>query len=152
MEQGGASGRRYKHTIVEIKMSIVERPVRERSTSEQGRALVQSGECFKYKGIRGGGGFNVAGECEVKGADDHGFRQDGSISVVTRGVKVIPPGESISGPHVSPRGDLPDEIKVLKMLRFLFPPLLSHPRRSSLNSQDSSTPYRPSLILAPASS
>ena len=27
---------------------------------------------------------------------------------------MIPPGESISGSHVSPRGDLPDEIKVLK--------------------------------------
>ena len=114
MEQGGASRRGHEHTIAEIKMSVVERPVRERSTSEQGRALVQSSKCFKHKGIRGRGGFNVAGECKVKGVDDHGFRQDGSISVVSRGVKVIPPGESISGSHVSPRGDLPDEIKVLK--------------------------------------
>ena len=62
----------------------------------------------------GGGGFNVTGEREIKRVDDHGFRQDGSISIVPRGVKVIPPRESISGSHVSPRGDLPDEIKVLK--------------------------------------
>ena len=56
----------------------------------------------------------MAGECEVKGVDDHGFRQDGSISVVPSGVEVISPGESISGSHVSPWGDLPDEIEVLK--------------------------------------
>ena len=98
-------------------MSVIKGPVRERSTSEQGRTLVQSSECFKHKGIRGGGGFNVTGECEVKGVDDHGFRQDGSVCVVSCGVKVIPPGESISGSHVSPRGDLPDEIKVLKKER-----------------------------------
>ena len=56
----------------------------------------------------------MAGKCEIKRIDDHGFRQDGSISVVPRGVKVISPGESISRSHVSPRGDLPDEIKVLR--------------------------------------
>ena len=54
------------------------------------------------------------GKREIKRVDDHGFRQDGSISVVSCGVKVIPSGESISGSHVSPRGDLPDKIKVLK--------------------------------------
>ena len=74
VEQGGASGRGNEHTITEIKMSVVERPVRERGMSEQGRALVQSSECFKYKGIRGGGGFNVMSEREVKRVDDHGFR------------------------------------------------------------------------------
>ena len=60
--------------ISEIKVSIVERPVRERGTGEQGGALVQSSESFKDKGIRGGGGFNVAGEREVKRVDDHGVR------------------------------------------------------------------------------
>ena len=95
-------------------MSVVEGPVRERGMSEQGRALVQSSECFKDKGIRGGGGLNVTGEHEIKRVDDHGFQQDGSVSVVSHGVQVISPGESISGSHVSPRGDLPDEIKVLK--------------------------------------
>ena len=65
VELGRASRRGYKHTIMEIKMSVIERPVRERGTSEQGRALVQGSERFKYKGIRGGGGFNVAGEREI---------------------------------------------------------------------------------------
>ena len=59
----------------------------------------------------------MAGEREVKRVDDHGVRQDGSISVVPRGVKVIPPGESISRSHASSSGDLPDEIKVLKKER-----------------------------------
>ena len=108
------SRRGYEHPIMEIKMSIIERPVRERGTSEQGRTLVQSSECLKHEGIGGGGGFNVTGEREIKRVDDHGFREDGSVYVVPRGVKVIPPGESISGSHVSPRGDLPNKIKVLK--------------------------------------
>ena len=56
----------------------------------------------------------MTGEHEVKRVDDHGFGQDGSISIVSSGVKVISLGESISGSHVSPRGDFPDEIKVLK--------------------------------------
>ena len=30
---------------------------------------------------------------------------------------MVSPGESISGPHVSARGDLPDKIKVLKKKR-----------------------------------
>ena len=56
----------------------------------------------------------MLGECEIKRVDDHGFGQDGSISIVPSGVEVISPGESISRSHVSPRGDFPDEIKVLK--------------------------------------
>ena len=56
----------------------------------------------------------MAGQCEVKGVDDHGVRKDGSISIVLSGVKVIPPRESISRSHVSSRGDSPDKIKILK--------------------------------------
>ena len=74
VEQGGASGRGYEHTIAEVEMSVIERPVRERGAGEQGRALVQSSESPKYKRIRGGGGFNVAGKREVKRIDDHGVR------------------------------------------------------------------------------
>ena len=74
VEQGRASGRGYKHSITEVKMPVIERPVRERGMSEQGGALIQSSECFKDKGIRGGGGFNVMGEREIKRVDDHGFR------------------------------------------------------------------------------
>ena len=56
----------------------------------------------------------MTGEREVKRVDDHGVRKDGSISIVPSGVEVIPPGESISGSHVSSWGNFPDEIKVLK--------------------------------------
>ena len=73
VEQGRASGRRHEHAIAEVEMSVIERPVGERGTSEQWRALVQSSECFKYEWIRGGRGLNVAGECEIKRIDDHGF-------------------------------------------------------------------------------
>ena len=96
VEQGRASGRGYKHSIAEIEMSVIERPVGERGTSEQGRSLVQSSKCLKHEGIRGRGGLNMAGECEIKRVDDHGFRQNGSISVVSHGVKVISPGERAS--------------------------------------------------------
>ena len=51
VEQGRASGRRYEHSISEVKMSVIKGPVGERGPSEQWRALVQSSECFKYKGI-----------------------------------------------------------------------------------------------------
>ena len=95
-------------------MSVIKGPVGEGGASEQGGSLVQSGKCLKHKGIRGGRGFDVSGEHEVQRVDDHGIRKDGSISIVPSGVKVIPPGESISGSHVGPRGDFPDEIKVLK--------------------------------------
>ena len=57
------------------------------------------------------------GQREVKRVDDHGVGKDGSISIVPSGVEVIPPGESITGSHVRPRGDFPDEIKVLKKER-----------------------------------
>ena len=112
MSQGG-----YEHAIAEVKMSVIEGPVRAGGTSEQGRTLVQSSECFKYKGIGGGGGFNVTGQREVKGVDDHGVGKDGSIGVVSSGVEVVLPRESISRPHASTRGDSPDKIKVLKKER-----------------------------------
>ena len=53
-------------------------------------------------------------QCKVKGVDDHGVRENGSISIVPSGVEVIPLGESISRSHVSAWGDFPDEVKVLK--------------------------------------
>ena len=42
-------------------MSVIKRPVRERGTSKQGGTVVQGGECFKHKGIRGRGGLDMAG-------------------------------------------------------------------------------------------
>ena len=59
----------------------------------------------------------MASKREVKRVDDHGVRQDGGVGIVSSGVKVISPGESISGSHVGSRGDLPNEIKVLKKER-----------------------------------
>ena len=117
MKQGRASGGGYKHAVAEVKMSVVKRPVQEGGASEQGRTVGQGGTCLKYKGIRGRGGFDVTGQCEVEGADYHGVRKDGSVCSVLSGVEVIPPRESISRPHVSPWGDSPNEIKVLKKKR-----------------------------------
>ena len=56
----------------------------------------------------------MTGECEVKRVDDHGVGENRSISIVRSCVEVVPPRESISRSHVSPRGNFPDEIKVLK--------------------------------------
>ena len=55
VEQSRASRRGYEHTIAEVKMPVIEGPVGERGTGEQGRALVQSSESFQHEGIRGGG-------------------------------------------------------------------------------------------------
>ena len=114
VEQGRASRGGYEHMIAEVKMPIIKRPVRKGGASEQGGSFVQSGESLKHKGIRGGGGFDMMGEHEVKRVDDHGVGEDGSISIVPSGVEVIPPRESISGSHASSRGNFPDDIKVLK--------------------------------------
>ena len=61
VEQGRASRGGYEHAIAEVKMSVIERPVQEGGASEQGRTLIQSGKCLKYKGIGGRGGFDVMG-------------------------------------------------------------------------------------------
>ena len=95
-------------------MSVIERPVQEGGASEQGRALVQGSECLKHKGIRSRGGFDVAGQCEVEGINDHGVGKNGSVSIVPSCVEMIPPRESIGRSHMGSRSDLPDEIKVLK--------------------------------------
>ena len=59
VEEGRASRGGYEHAIAEEEMSIIKGPVRKGGTSEQGRPVVQSGEGLEYKGIGGGGGFNV---------------------------------------------------------------------------------------------
>ena len=56
----------------------------------------------------------MVSQCKVKSVDDHGVRKDGSIGIVLSGVKMISPRESISRPHMSSRGDFPDNVKVLK--------------------------------------
>ena len=54
--------------------------------SEQGRSLIQGCKDFKHKGIRGGGGLDVARESEIKGIDDHRVPKDGSVSVIGSGI------------------------------------------------------------------
>ena len=82
--------------------------------SEQGRAFVQCSKCLKYKGVRGGGGPDVAGQCKVKGVDNHGVRKDGSSSIVHHGVKMIPSRKGVTQSHMSSRSDFPNDIEVLK--------------------------------------
>ena len=56
----------------------------------------------------------MVGQCEVKGVDDHGVGKDGGIGIILSDVEMVSPRECISRSHVSSRGDLPDDIKVLK--------------------------------------
>ena len=95
-------------------MSVIERPDREGGVSEQERALVQGSKCFKHKGIRSRGGFDVVGQYEVEGINDHGVGENGSVSIVPSCVEMVPPRESIGRSHMGSRSDLPDEIEVLK--------------------------------------
>ena len=53
-------------------------------------------------------------EGEIKGIDDHGIREDGSIGVICSGVQMILSREGISRSHLHPRGDLPNDVKVLE--------------------------------------
>ena len=53
-------------------------------------------------------------EGEIKGIDDHGIWEDGSIGIVSSGVQMILPREGISRSHLHPQGDLPNDVKVLE--------------------------------------
>ena len=53
-------------------------------------------------------------EGEVEGIDDHGIWEDGGVCIVSSGVQVIFLRESISGSHLRPWGDFPDDVKVLE--------------------------------------
>ena len=81
---------------------------------EQGRALIQGCESFEDKGVRGGGGLDMAGQGEIEGVNDHRVWEDGSVCIILSGVQVILMREGISGSHLCPRGDLPDNVKVLE--------------------------------------
>ena len=114
MKQGRTGQGGYEHTIVKIEMSIIKGLVREGAACEQGRSVIQCCKHLEHKGVGGRGGFDLVGQYEVKGVDNHGVRKDGSSSIVCHGVKMIPSRESISRSHVSARGDFPDDIKILK--------------------------------------
>ena len=53
-------------------------------------------------------------EGEIKGIDDHGIQEDGSVCVIGSGIQVILSREGISGSHLRPRGNLPDNVKILE--------------------------------------
>ena len=89
MEEGKLCGRRNKHTIAEVKVAIVEQPVRKGGACEQGRSIIQGCESLEDKRVRGQGGLYVVCQSEIQGIDDHGVREDGSMSVVCSGVVVV---------------------------------------------------------------
>ena len=54
------------------------------------------------------------GEGEGEGIDDHRVREDGSICVISSGIQVILSRKGISGSHLCPRSNLPDNVKILE--------------------------------------
>ena len=56
----------------------------------------------------------MVGQGEIKGIDDHGVREDGSIHIIPSGIQVILAREGISGSHLCSWGDLPDDVEVLE--------------------------------------
>ena len=113
MEESRTSGWRNEHAVVKVKMTIVKRPVREGGTSEQRRPVIQCGKGFEHKGVRDRGRLDVASQGEIKGVDNHGVREDGSIGIILGSIKVIFSRKSIGWSHLCTRGNLPDNIKVL---------------------------------------
>ena len=58
--------------------------------------------------------MDVTREGEVKGIDDHRVWEDGSVCVIGSGIQVIFSRKGISGSHLCPRGNLPDDVKILE--------------------------------------
>ena len=81
---------------------------------EQRGSLIQSCKGFENRWIRGRGGLDVTRESEVEGIDDQRVREDGSVCVINSGIQVILSREGISGSHLRPRGNLPDNVKILE--------------------------------------
>ena len=98
-------------------MAIVKQPVRKSGSSEQGRTVIQGCKGFENEGIRDRGGLDVAREGEIEGIDDHRIWEDGSVCIVGSGIQVILSRKGISGSHLCPWGNLPDDVKVLEKER-----------------------------------
>ena len=54
------------------------------------------------------------GEGEGEGIDDHRVREDGGICVISSGIQVILSRKGISGSHLCPWSNLPDNVKILE--------------------------------------
>ena len=53
-------------------------------------------------------------EGEIEGIDDHRIWEDGGVCIVSSGIQVIFLRKGISGSHLCPRGNFPDDVKVLE--------------------------------------
>ena len=53
-------------------------------------------------------------EGDVEGIDDHRIREDGSVCVIGSSIKMILSRKGISRSHLCPRGNLPDDVKILE--------------------------------------
>ena len=54
---------------------------------------------------------------EIEGIDDHRIWEDGGVHIVGSGIQVILSRKGISGSHLCPWGNLPDNVKVLEKER-----------------------------------
>ena len=58
--------------------------------------------------------MDVVREGEIQGIDDHGIWEDGGVCIVGSGIQVILSRKGISGSHLCPWGNFPDDVKVLE--------------------------------------
>ena len=56
----------------------------------------------------------MVGQDEIKGIDDHGVREDGSIHIIPSGIQVILAREGVSGSHLCSWSNLPYDIEILE--------------------------------------
>ena len=82
--------------------------------SEQERALIQGCEGLENKEIRERGRLDIVRQGEIKGVDDHGVREDGSVCIILSDVYVVLVREGISRSHLCSWSNIPDDVKVLK--------------------------------------
>ena len=53
-------------------------------------------------------------EGEVEGVDDHRVQEDGSVCIVGSGIQVILSRKGVSGSHLCPWSNLPDDVEILE--------------------------------------
>ena len=58
--------------------------------------------------------MDVARQGEVKGIDDHRIWEDGSVHIIGSGIQVILSRKGVSGSHLCPWGNLPDDVEILE--------------------------------------
>ena len=53
-------------------------------------------------------------EGEVKGVDNHRIWEDGNVCIISSGIQVVLSRKGISGSHLCPRSNPPDNVKILE--------------------------------------